>query len=90
MASAESFRHTVDDALDVSGAKNILLDMRHVTFVDSSGIGAIIGRYKRVLALGGRVVACSLQPQVARMLEMSGLFRIINWHTTEAEALHQF
>ena len=90
MASAETFRQTVDEALDASGTRNILLDMRQVTFVDSSGLGAIIGRYKRVLALGGRVAACSLQPQVARILEMSGLFRIISRHTTEAEALHQF
>lgn len=45
--------------------------------MDSSGIGMIMGRYKRIQKLGGRVIIAAPKPQVKRIIEMAGLFRIV-------------
>lgn len=86
---AEVFREKVDVALEASGVKHILLNLEHVTFIDSSGLGVILGRYKRVSTLGGQMALANVQPQVTRILELSGLFRIMSRYSTEAEALNQ-
>lgn len=87
MHSAGEFRKTVDDALEKSGAKHILLNLNNVSFVDSSGLGVILGRYKHVSQLGGQMLATKIQPQVAKIFEFSGLFRIIKTYNSETEAL---
>lgn len=90
MHGADEFRRQVDNALDVSGVRNILLNLENVSFIDSSGLGVILGRYKRISLAGGQMMAAHVQPQVARILELSGLFRIIGLYDTETEALNRF
>lgn len=87
MHVADEFRNTVDGALDNNGLKNILINLKGVTFIDSSGLGVILGRYKRISLLGGKLCAAHIQPQVARIFELSGLLKIIRIYNSEAEAL---
>ena len=56
-----------------SGAVNVAFDLGRVEFMDSSGIGVIIGRYKKVSALGGRVIIFGMNNNVRRLLEMANL-----------------
>lgn len=87
MHVADEFRQTVDKELDASGVKDILINLQGVTFIDSSGLGVILGRYKRISLLGGKLCAARIQPQVARIFELSGLLKIIRTFDSEAEAL---
>jgi len=48
-----------------------------VTFMDSSGIGVIMGRYKTVTALGGKVIIYGASDEVNRLIEMSGIKSIV-------------
>jgi len=75
--SAEKLRHALEDAFLKSDARNIIFDFAHVTFMDSSGIGMIIGRYKELQKSGGRVFAINIGQSVERIFEISGLKRII-------------
>lgn len=84
---ADLFRRRVDEALEQAGVSNLLLNLAKVTFIDSSGLGVILGRYKRISQLGGSMSAVQLQPQVARIFELSGLLRIIKLYPTEQQAL---
>ncbi|MGE5588356.1 MAG: anti-sigma factor antagonist [Clostridia bacterium] len=87
LGTAPDFRAKVEEEL---GARpevtSILLVLRDVTFIDSSGLGAILGRYKRLRAHGGRVIAVSPSPQVRKVFELSGLVNIIPVCDTEDEA----
>lgn len=74
--SAAKIRTEVDSRLG-RGVKNIIFDFSHLSFMDSSGIGMIMGRYKRIQKLGGRVIIAAPKPQVKRIIEMAGLFRIV-------------
>lgn len=84
---ADAFRKIVDEALAQAGVPNLLLNLAKVTFIDSSGLGVILGRYKRISQLGGKMSAVQLQPQVEKIFELSGLLRIIKLYLTEQQAL---
>lgn len=86
MHVADDFRQTVDSALAANGVKNILLNLNGVTFIDSSGLGVILGRYKKISTLGGVMTVAHVQPQVVRIFELSGLLKIMKLYTTEKEA----
>jgi len=60
-----------------SGALHLILDLSDVTFMDSSGIGVILGRYRRLHRMGGRVTLRRPTPAVDRMLALSGIESII-------------
>lgn len=74
---ASDLRTDIDRELRRSHAINLILDFGGVTFMDSSGIGVIIGRYKQMKALGGKTMIIRPQPQVDKILELSGLKKIV-------------
>ncbi len=76
-ATADQFRTSVDAALDNGQARDLYLELSRVTFIDSSGLGAIIGRYKRVQRMGGRTILVNPAPGPHRVLEMAGLLKLM-------------
>ncbi|MCL2577344.1 MAG: anti-sigma factor antagonist [Defluviitaleaceae bacterium] len=82
---AERFRTQLDAAFEKSACRHILLDMSGVSFMDSSGIGMVIGRYKKAEMRGGKLVLAGMSDSVAKLYEMSGLSKIVSrTATTEA------
>lgn len=75
--SAEYIRSKIDSEIIKSTTKNIIFDFAKVNFMDSSGIGVIMGRFKNVQQLNGKAAIINLSPQVKRIFEMSGLLKII-------------
>ena len=69
---AASLRGEIESLLRDPTVKSLWLD-----FMDSSGVGMIIGRYKTMKARGGSVHACGLHPPVDRLFHLAGLHRII-------------
>ncbi|MPN46237.1 Anti-sigma F factor antagonist [bioreactor metagenome] len=61
--------------------------MSKVKFMDSSGIGVIIGRYKTITALGGTTAIAAPSKEADRLLAMSGIYRIIRSYPTVDEAV---
>lgn len=57
--------------------QNIVFDFEDTRFMDSSGIGVIMGRYKKILCFGGKVFAIHTDGQIKRILKMAGLSKII-------------
>ncbi|MBE5041058.1 anti-sigma F factor antagonist [Ructibacterium gallinarum] len=75
---AAEIRTDIDRAILLKNAKNLILDFAGVSFMDSSGIGVIIGRYKQMKARGGKTMIIRTQPQVDKILELSGLKKIMD------------
>lgn len=75
--SAAVIKEEADAVMRSSNAVNVIFDMSETAFMDSSGIGVIMGRYKKARALGGRVAAYGISPQNMRIMEMSGIDKII-------------
>ena len=57
--------------------QRILFDFSRVSFMDSSGIGILLGRYKRMGELNGDVAVCGVSGRVKRLLHMSGVDRMV-------------
>ena len=73
----ERIRRELDEMAADPQVKQIIFDLSKLTFMDSSGIGMIIGRYKQMARRGGKVsVRCS-KGRVDRIFEMAGLYQII-------------
>jgi len=86
--TSEIFRKTVDKELAKNDqVQNLILNMANLTFMDSSGIGAILGRYKQVKARGGRVIICGLKTHNKKILEIGGLLKIIPVCSDESKAI---
>lgn len=56
---------------------NVVFDFENTRFMDSSGIGIIMGRYRKISCFGGRVYAIHADSQIQRILKVSGLSKII-------------
>ncbi|MFD1738793.1 anti-sigma F factor antagonist [Bacillus salitolerans] len=85
--TAEDLRSQVTDYLEKNSINHIILNLEHLSFMDSSGLGVILGRYKQIKNNGGEMVVCSISPAVKRLFDMSGLFKIIRLEKSESFAL---
>ncbi len=85
--SAKEMRVKIDVEYDEVGAKDMVFDLTKVTFMDSTGIGMIIGRYKRVASLNGCVKVFGANRVVKRIIELSGLGRVVKIYDNERQAL---
>ena len=82
---AQQLRQELEALLRDPAIRHLILDFSAVSFMDSSGIGMIIGRYKTMKARGGRVSAIGLHPPVDRLFHMAGLHRIIGLEPAERQ-----
>lgn len=85
--TAEELREQVTSTLAAHPIKHIVLNLQQLTFMDSSGLGVILGRYKQIKAIGGEMVVCAISPSIKRLFDMSGLFKIIRLEPDEQKAL---
>ncbi|SFF94264.1 anti-anti-sigma regulatory factor, SpoIIAA [Desulfotomaculum arcticum] len=83
----DSLREDVDRALDNYGSGQLVIDLSGVDFIDSSGLGVILGRYKKVAGKGGKVFLAGAKPQVKKVLELSGLLNLMEEYNTAAEVI---
>lgn len=80
-------REYSDRLIEAGNVKHIIFDFTDVGFMDSSGIGLIMGRYKKVMFLGGRAAVSNVGEVVNRIFSLSGLYKIIERYDTVPEAL---
>ena len=75
--AVSSIRQKIDAMLEERKITTLILDFGDVSFMDSSGIGMIIGRYKIMKARGGKMLSTGLSPAIKRIYTLGGLHRII-------------
>ena len=81
-------RKKADETIDRGEVAHLLFDFSKIRFMDSSGIGVIMGRYKKVIFQGGKIACCGVGKEVDRILTVSGLYRIMPCYPGRKEALH--
>lgn len=80
-------REYSDRLIEAGNIRHVIFDFTDVGFMDSSGIGLIMGRYKKVMFLGGRAAVTNVGDVVNRIFSLSGLYQIIERYDTVDEAL---
>lgn len=89
MHTASMVRQAIDHEIDKRGIRTVILNFQNVQFVDSSGLGVILGRYKKLLPLGGKLKITNVLPHVYKIMELSGLPKIISFYSDEAQAFEE-
>lgn len=69
--TASRAKERIDSKFLIEPVKNMILDMSKVTFMDSAGIGLIMGRMNRVAAVGGAMKIRKPKPEINKILKMS-------------------
>lgn len=85
--SAEEVRSKIDDRLDRESIIKLILDFKDVSFMDSSGIGVVIGRYKKIAMKKGNICIANVNSSVKRVFDLSGMFKIIKVYENLEQAL---
>ena len=75
--TASRIRGRIDSKFLMEPVKNMVLDLSRVTFMDSAGIGLILGRMSRVACIGGKMTLRKPKPEIQRILSMSKIESII-------------
>jgi stage II sporulation protein AA (anti-sigma F factor antagonist) len=84
--NTEELRVKIDRAFERSHCRHIIFDFSSVSFMDSSGIGLLIGRYKTASAKGGAVAIAGMTNELKRIYNISGLKKIIKSFDTLDDA----
>lgn len=74
---ASYISENADRLLVREDVEHVIFDFEDTRFMDSSGIGIIMGRYRKIACFGGKVYAIHADRQIQRILQISGLNRII-------------
>lgn len=83
--AARPLRERVDSALLQSGVSELHLDFSGVTFMDSSGIGLIMGRYRQMAGRGGKLRVTGASERLLRVMKLAGLERLPVWETSQKQ-----
>lgn len=75
--AAPQIRAMLDDVLADEDVMHLRLDLENLTFMDSSGIGVLLGRLRTLQNRGGSMSVAHLQPSVEKLFRLSGLHRVI-------------
>ena len=75
--NAQNIRKELDFAIKKYRLSELILDLKNLNFMDSSGIGIILGRYKKISCFGGKVYAIHADRQIRRILMISGLTKLV-------------
>lgn len=76
--AADSVRQELDTALQRRRADKVVLDMSRLTFMDSSGIGVVLGRYKKVKEAGGRMAVRGLNDKMDKIMRLAGIYTVVD------------
>lgn len=86
---AEQIRGMIERAITERDVRNLVFDFSKLSFMDSSGIGMIIGRYKLIKSLGGSVSLVCASRRMEQLITMSGLKKLIAIYNSVDQALNQ-
>lgn len=86
--NALKIREKADRMIDHNNIKHIIFDFTDAGFMDSAGIGVIMGRYRKVIFIGGKIAVANVSGAVDRIFRISGLYKIIEKYDTVENALN--
>jgi anti-sigma B factor antagonist len=85
----DDFRESLLEMVD-QGAKDLLLDMKQVIYLDSFGVGVIMEVHRRLRAMGGTLKLSSLQNRVAKMVSITNLDLVLEIFEDDKKAIESF
>lgn len=88
MMVADKLRSAIDRRLETNRISNLVINLEKVTFIDSSGLGVIIGRYKKMADLHGKMFIVGARPSVHKILIFSGINKLVSMYNNEQDIIN--
>ncbi len=85
--SAGAVRDEIDETMKAFDCRHLILDFEKVTFMDSSGIGVVLGRYNKVTKQGGRLFLAGCSEFIEKILYMAGVFTVVDKQKSKEDAI---
>ena len=85
---ADEMREVIDDIIDKRGVDRVIIDFSKVDFMDSAGIGLIMGRYKKIRDIGD-ICVVGINESIKRILLISGLHKIVDIYDNLCDAVRK-
>ena len=74
--TAKEMRETIDEAVELNMPTLLVLDFKDVSFMDRSGIGLVMGRYRNLLKTAAELSIMGAPPNIAKMLKLGGIEKL--------------
>ncbi len=74
--TAAEMRTTIDEAIELNMPTLLILDFSGINFMDSSGIGLVMGRYRSLMRLGAQLHIAGASPQIYKVMKLAGLEKL--------------
>ncbi len=84
--TAQKIREEADGMAERLVPRRMRLDFAGVSFMDSSGVGLVMGRYRLMQSLGGSLTVCGMNARIGAMMRLAGLDRLDIWETQKRGA----
>jgi stage II sporulation protein AA (anti-sigma F factor antagonist) len=75
--SAAGIREEIDNSAELNMPSMLILDFEKISFMDSSGIGLVLGRYRNLSKRGAEVKVIGVSPQIYKVMKLSGIERLM-------------
>ena len=75
-SKTDKLRRKIDNEITRFLPRKVIFDFSDVSFMDSAGIGMVLGRYKMMKMLGGKLEMVNVSPMLRKVFEMSGITKI--------------
>ena len=85
--TAGKLRDEIDEAMAAFHCRHLILDLKKVSFMDSSGIGVVFGRYRKINKQGGTLYLTGCTDYVEKILHMAGVFSVIEKKNSVEDAV---
>lgn len=87
--AADNLKKKSEDVFGREEVKYLIFDFEHTEFMDSSGIGLITGRFRKVYDKGGMVYAINVNSVIDKVLNMSGIYRILCKRNSKEDIINE-
>lgn len=84
---SESYKNKLDTIINENKFKKVIMDFSNVTFIDSSGLGLILGRYNQLRKMNGSLYVCGVNKQTEKIFNIAGIWTIIDKYDNINNAL---
>lgn len=84
---SDTIRKKIDQLIALNPVKILIFDFKKTSFMDSSGIGIVMGRYRLMKELGGKVGIINASNQLGKVLKLSGIYKIVNEYDNLEQAI---
>lgn len=89
LSTSPIFRDKIEAELERDeNIRHLVLDLEEASFIDSSGLGAVLGRYKSISQRGGKLAGVNVPPHLEKLFALSGLLKIMTLCPTVQDALN--